>query len=41
MTLQTALIKRPIYPGFCLNDPPAVGGSKQFLEAAVVRGGWN
>ena len=42
---QTAWIKGPVLPGFCVNDPPAVGSSRlvPLLEdaAAVVRGGWN
>ena len=38
-TLQTAWSKGPILPGFSLNDPPAVGSTKQSPEAAaVVRG---
>ena len=40
-TLRTAWIKRPILDRFCLNNPPAGVGSKQFPEAAVVPGGWN
>ena len=41
MILRTAWIKRPILPGFCLNDPSAVGSSRQVTlleDAAVVRG---
>ena len=41
MTLRTAWIKCSILPGFCLNDPPAVGSSKQFPKAAVVPDGRN
>ena len=44
MTLQTAWIKSPILPGFCLNGPPAVGSSRQvaLLEGtAVVRDAWS
>ena len=37
-TSRTAWTERPILPGFCFNDPPAGGGSKQFVspETAVV-----
>ena len=40
VTLRTAWIKGPILPGFCVNDPPVIGSSRQvpLLEdaAAVV-----
>ena len=41
VTLRIAWIKSPILPGVRLTDPPTVGSSKQFPEAAVVAGGWN
>ena len=43
VTLRTAWIKSPILPGFSLNDPPAVGSSKQVTilkGTAVVRDVW-
>ena len=44
MTLRTAWVKRPILPGFCLNDPPAVESIRQVIlleDTAVVRGVWS
>ena len=38
-TLRTTWIERHILHRFCLDNPQAGGGSKQFPEAAVVRGG--
>ena len=44
MTLRIAWIKTPILPGFCLDDPPAVGSIRQVTlleDAAVMRGVWS
>ena len=42
--LENRLDRTSYFAGFCLNDPPAGGGSKQFISPetdVVVPGGWS